>query len=80
VVYYSDKKLITLTTYKKRIFPTSEQDRFATLTPRHTYRPDLAAFDFYNASSLWWVLMEANGIPDVFDFVAGKDIRVPSVF
>lgn len=80
VIYYIDKKFITFSTYRKKEYPTSAGDVLTIITKRQEYRPDLMAFDYLGDPALWWVIMEANGISDIFNFKTGLNIRIPAVF
>jgi hypothetical protein len=77
VVYYSDEKLITFETYKRKPFVPSPRDQVAVITPGLEYRPDLMSFEKYGVSDFWWKIMEANGIKDVADFRAGRTVVLP---
>lgn len=77
VVYYTENKLITFPIYKKQPPITSQKDKFAVITPGTEYRPDLVSQQVYGFPDFWWKIMEANGIKDIFDFKAGKTIRIP---
>ena len=77
VIYYSDQKLITFPTYKKKTYTPSTDDKVAAITPGMQYRPDLVSNKVYGVPDFWWKIMEVNGIKDVFDFKAGLTIRLP---
>ena len=77
VLYYSDEKIITFETYKKKKFVPSKTDKVAVIPPGMQYRPDLVSKDAYNAPDFWWKIMEVNGINDIMDFKAGKTIILP---
>lgn len=77
VIYYSDEKIITFETYKRKPFVPSPRDQVAVITPGLEYRPDLMSFEKYGVSDFWWKIMEANGIKDVADFRAGRTIVLP---
>lgn len=81
VLYYTDRKLLTFNTYKKRPVTLSGKDKFLAVTKKYEYRPDLLSFDAYGTPDFWWKIMEANGVKDVYEFVAGLNIRLPdSIF
>jgi hypothetical protein len=81
VVYYTEKKLLTYNTYKKKNYQPNQKDKFMVVTKRYEYRPDLISYDMYGTPDFWWKIMEANGISDVFNFKTGLNIRLPgSVF
>jgi hypothetical protein len=77
VVYYTDRKLLTYKTYVRTPFKPSSKDKFAVITKRCEFRPDLTSYDAYGTPDFWWQIMEANGLSDVFDFKAGLNIRIP---
>lgn len=79
VIYYGKNNLLTFTTYKRQDAETDQsQDRFTVITPGNEYRPDKLSSQAYGAPDLWWKIMEANGIYDIWDFKAGINIRLPS--
>jgi len=50
------------------------------LDDEYSGRPDLVAFDFYNATNLMWLVLQYNNIVDLEEeFVSGKTITIPSV-
>jgi hypothetical protein len=80
VVYYTDRKLITFELYVRSSIPTSSKDKYFVLTPGYEYRPDLLSQDAYGTPDFWWKIMQANGIYDIFDFISGLNVRIPSPF
>lgn len=78
IIYYGDEGNITFTTYKKNNYPNNSADQFAVIPASMQYRPDLVSYKYYGLVDFWWKIMEANEIKDVFDFVAGKTIRLPA--
>ncbi len=77
VIFYGEQKKLTFDTYLRKKYVKTGNERVMVLTPGTQYRPDLVAFDVYGTQNLWWKIMEANGIYDVYDFVAGKTIILP---
>lgn len=77
VVYYSDERIATFETYKRRKFVPSPRDQVAVVTPGMEYRPDLMSFDKYGVSDFWWKILEANSMKDVAEFRAGKTVVLP---
>jgi len=77
VVYYTERKLLTYNTYKKHSFPASKRDKFAVVTKKYEYRPDLLSSDAYGAPDFWWRILEANDIKDIYEFKAGLNVRLP---
>ena len=77
-IYYGRDRKLTFKTYKKGNYPLSSQDKYMVITPGAEFRPDLIAFDVYGITDVWWRIMEANNIKDVFDFRSGVTIRLPA--
>jgi hypothetical protein len=79
VLYYGNNGLMTFSIYKRQVTPSDPtQDQYTVISPSHEYRPDKLAYQVYGAPDLWWKIMEANGIYDIWDFKAGLNIRLPS--
>lgn len=79
VIYYGSNNIITFTQYLRRPKVFSANDKFMIITAGFEFRPDLVANKVYGIPALWWKIMEANDIFDVFDFKAGTNIRIPEV-
>lgn len=65
-----------------RDFPAYESDLSYQIKQVHEYRPDLLSSDLYGTPDLWWVfaVRNINIIKDpIFDFRAGKTIRIPNI-
>lgn len=77
VVYYSDAKIITFETYKRKNYQPSARDQVAVVTPGMEFRPDLMSFDRYGVPDFWWKILEANSMKDVTDFKAGRTVVLP---
>lgn len=59
--------------------PIYANDPIFPVIPKYNNRPDLAAFDLYGKSTLWWVFAKMN--PDlikdpIWDFKTGMVLRV----
>lgn len=80
VLLYGENKVATFKTYKRGTMVNSDQDRFTVIPPGEEYRPDLTSYRAYNSPDFWWQIMQINGIFDVYDYKAGKNIRIPSSF
>lgn len=79
VVYYTENKLLSFKTYKKQTSASPGlNDKYYVITPGTEYRPDLVSYTAYGTPDLWWTIMEANNIKDVFDFKAGLNIFIPN--
>ena len=80
VIYYNvnHTKKIAFTTYKKQVssIPT-ESDLYMVVPAGMEYRPDLVSQHIYGTVDLWWKIMEANNIKDVYDFKTGTNLRLP---
>lgn len=77
IIFYTENKLMTYTTYKKTVIPKTNRDRYYIVTAGKEYRPDLVSLAAYGTVDYWWKIMEANNIKDIFDFKAGLNIRLP---
>jgi hypothetical protein len=80
VIYYGDSNKITFGIYKRKETPDSAEDKFTVITAGTEFRPDLVSRDMYGTVELWHKILEANGINDIFEFTAGKSIRLPANF
>lgn len=77
VLYYGPNHLLTFSTYKRGTYPPSTNDKYMIISKGREYRPDLVSFEQYGTVSFWWKIMEANGMKDILDFEAGRNIRLP---
>lgn len=77
VAYYTDRKLLTFSIYKRNTYPPTSTDKYTVINKRYEYRPDLVSYDAYGTVDFWWKIMEANGIFDIYSFKAGLNIRIP---
>ena len=77
IIYYSEERIITFETYKKKKFKPSTADQVAVIPPGMEYRPDLVSKDKYGVTDFWWKIMEVNNIKDIMDFKAGRTIILP---
>lgn len=81
LIYYTDNKYITFTTYKKSNSNNStDNKRYMVISGNFEYRPDLVSFEAYGVVDFWWRIMEFNNIKDIFDFKAGLNITIPDEF
>ena len=79
VVYYGDNNILTFTTYKREDAPADIlNDQFTVITSGTEYRPDKLSNQAYGTPDLWWKIMQANGIFDIWEFKAGLNIRLPA--
>jgi len=81
IIYWGDNRIITFTTYKRQPQVVSQNDKFMLIQKGMEYRPDLIAKKAYGKSlmALWWKIMEANNIFDVYDLKAGLTLRIPAM-
>ena len=79
VIIYSEMRKVTLTTYKRTEFVAEGNEQTMLVTKGIEYRPDLVAFDVYGIPDVWWNILEANHMFDVFDFKAGLTIILPNI-
>lgn len=77
IINYSEAKILTFETYKKKEIPISPNDQVTVIPAGMEYRPDLISKATYGNTDFWWKIMEANKIKDIFDFKAGKTIILP---
>jgi hypothetical protein len=82
VLYYTENRLLTFSTYKKsqnqEESTTGLTTKFYVVTPGTEYRPDLVSSKVYGTPDFWWRVMEYNNIKDIFDFKAGLNLRLPN--
>ncbi len=77
VIRYGDKKILTFKIYKRAKKESSVSDRFFLISAAHEFRPDKVSELAYGFPEWWWQILEANNISDIFDFKAGKTIKIP---
>lgn len=80
LIYYTENKITTFTTYKKSKEPYIGDVRYTVISKNYEYRPDLLSYEAYGLSEFWWQILEFNGIKDVYDFKAGLNITIPQNF
>jgi hypothetical protein len=77
IIYYGENNLMTFKIYKRKVIGSNSEDKFTVIPAGLEYRPDLMSQRIYGVVDFWWKIMEANGIHDIFDFKAGRNIRLP---
>lgn len=77
VLYYGENKFVTFETYKRKNYIKTGTEQIMVITKGVEYRPDLVSFDYYGFSDVWWRILEANNMRDIFDFTVGKTIILP---
>lgn len=80
IIYWGGQRVITFETYKRKPKVYSDSDKYLSIKSGEEYRPDLIAKRAYGSAlkELWWKILEANDIFDVFDLKAGLTLRIPS--
>ena len=79
VAYYSERRLLTFSIYKRTERVPGQNDKYMVITKGTEYRPDLLSKKAYGVVDFWWQIMEANHIADIYDFKAGLNIVIPDV-
>lgn len=79
IVYYGENNKITLKTYNRHRITISDTDKYTILEPKYEYRPDKLSYEVYGTPDFWWKILEDNNIFDIYDFVAGINIRIPGI-
>lgn len=59
--------------------PESDEDTVHKIKAGEEFRPDVVAFNQYGDASLYWVVLSANRMKDIFEFKADKVIRLPEI-
>lgn len=77
VLYYGDKKFVTFETYKRTKYVKTGTEKVMLITKGVEYRPDLVSYDHYGFTDVWWKILEANQMNDIYDFKAGTTIILP---
>jgi hypothetical protein len=77
VIYWGDHNLITFDTYVRKAYIPTGKERVMLITKGVEYRPDLVAYDAYGTVDVWWKILEANGMLDIWEFKSGKTIIIP---
>lgn len=77
VIYYTENKLLTFNTYKKKTVEKSPQDKNFLVTPEFEYRPDLVSYKAYGTVDFWWKIMEVNNVKDIYEFKSGLNLIIP---
>jgi len=75
VIIYEGKA--TFPIYRKRKNPLSPTDQHYEITKEMEYRPDKLSHRYYGAPDYWWKIMEMNGMKDILEFRAGRNIVMP---
>lgn len=80
VIYWGETPpRMAFETYVRKPYVKTNKEKIGVIPPGYQYRPDKIANDYYGTPDLWWKVMEANGIYDIADFVAGVTIFLPEL-
>lgn len=75
VIRYENK--IAYPIYKKKNIRPSQFDKHYEISHEMEFRPDLVSNMFFGAPDFWWKIMELNGMKDILEFRAGRNIILP---
>lgn len=57
-------------------FPVRETDQY--IVTKELDRLDILSYEFYNDTTLWWIIARANNLPPgTFRIPAGSRLRIP---
>ncbi len=70
---YDGKRVFRTTRYPK--IPIAIDDTYVVAS--ETDYLDSMAYKFYNDSTLWWVIAQANGVKATLKAPTGKQLRIP---
>lgn len=57
----------------------NENDRFHQVGPGEKNRIDIIAYNYYDNTTLWWVIALANNIDNPFELKVGEVLRIPTL-
>ena len=75
IIYYEGKLAYPI--YRKKKASFSSQDQHYEITKEVEFRPDIVSYRTYGAPDYWWKIMEMNGMKDILEFRAGRNIILP---
>lgn len=75
IIFYDGKMTYPIYRKKKAVFNST--DKHYEITKEVEYRPDLVSSKTYGAPDYWWKIMEMNGMKDILEFKAGRNIILP---
>ena len=79
VIYYGEQNFITFNIYRRKNYNQRGNEQVMLITKGIEYRPDLVAYEIFNAPEAWWRIMEANNMKDILEFKAGVTIIIPGL-
>ena len=75
----TDNNLVIRNMRRKDMVPSSNSlDTAHRVTASENCRPDIVAQNAYGDPRLAWVILAANDLSDIFDFVTGLEIIIPA--
>jgi hypothetical protein len=74
---YGEHKKLAFQIYRKKNLKFSPSDLYYEITKEAEFRPDLVSNQTYGVPDYWWKIMEMNGMKDILEFRAGRNIRLP---
>lgn len=77
VYYYGERNIITFETYKRKPYEVVGDEKVMLINKGVEYRPDLVSYDYYGFPDMWWKILEANNMSDIFEFKSGRTIILP---
>lgn len=77
VIRYGPEGKLTYPIYKKKKLNIAPTDQHYEITKEVEYRPDIVSYRFFGAPDYWWRIMEINGMKDILEFRAGRNIILP---
>ena len=80
VIQYGINNTLTFETYVRPTRAISSTDKFTTVPAGEEYRPDLTSYRAYGTVDYWWLILEFNGIWDIFDYTVGTNLRIPNAY
>ena len=75
VISYSGRAAYPI--YRKREFVLTSSDQHYEITKETEFRPDKLSHRVYGTPDYWWKIMEVNGMKDILEFRAGRNIILP---
>jgi hypothetical protein len=77
VIYWGKDRLITFDAYVRKRYVPIGSEKVMLITKGIEYRPDLVSYDIYGLVDIWWKILEANKMKDIWEFKSGKTIILP---
>jgi hypothetical protein len=77
VIYYGTDRKLAYAIYKRKKIAFQSDDKYYEIAKEVEFRPDLVSYAIYGIPDYWWKIMEMNGMKDILEFRAGRNIRLP---